>query len=58
MATSRSPKKIIIITKNIINMSLTKCFLGKNLFVILINRLLKLDTLMIFHDDNVCQLNQ
>jgi hypothetical protein len=58
MATSRSPKKKIIITKNIINMSLTKCFLGKNLFVILINRLLKLDTLMIFHDDNVCQLNQ
>ena len=51
MATSRSPKKKIIITKNIINMSLTKCFLGKNLFVILINRLLKLDTLMIFHDD-------
>ena len=58
MATSHSPKKKIIITKNIINMSLTKCFLGKNLFVILINRLLKLDTLMIFHDDNVCQLNQ
>jgi hypothetical protein len=58
MATSHSPKKIIIITKNIINMSLTKCFLGKNLFIILINRLLKLDTLMIFHDDNVCQLNQ
>jgi hypothetical protein len=58
MATSHSPKKKIIITKNIINMSLTKCFLGKNLFIILINRLLKLDTLMIFHDDNVCQLNQ